>query len=86
MKQLQADSEPPSEHSRKKITQKSLLDGLEYYGFNMDIIDIPDQKWDLVEKYFKWFGDSGDSENVNGWLTRYLERVSEIFRIPVIES
>lgn len=51
---------------------KSLLDGLEYYGFNME---VPTDKWDLVNGRFVFF--EGEDE-LQGWLTSEPQVVSQI--------
>lgn len=56
---------------------KSLLNGLEYYGFNMD---APDEMWSQVQGYFEDFGNEGD---MTGFLTCYPDKISEILRIPI---
>lgn len=55
----------------------SLLNGCEYYGFNME---IPDNVLNPVKRYFSWFGDVGDMQ---GWLTCYPDRVAEALNIPI---
>jgi len=51
---------------------KSLLDGLEYYGFNME---VPTEKWDFVNGRFVFF--EGE-DNLQGWLTSEPQIVSQI--------
>jgi hypothetical protein len=56
---------------------KSLLNGRDYYRFNMD---LPSNLWDLVKGNFEHFGEAGD---MKGWLTCVPGRVSEILKIPI---
>lgn len=56
---------------------KSLLNGKEYYGFNME---IPSEKWAQVKGYFE---DFGEKDELTGWLTSYPTRVAEILHIPI---
>jgi hypothetical protein len=59
---------------------KSLLNGLEYYGFNM----VPsDGQWSQVEGYFE---DFGKEDELKGWLTCEPVNVAEILRIPIEEG
>jgi len=51
---------------------KSLLNGLEYYGFNME---VPPEKWDLVKGRFEFFDGE---DNLQGWLTSEPRVVSQI--------
>jgi hypothetical protein len=59
------------------IRGKSVLDGRDYYGFN---IEVPPEKWDLVKELFEFF--EGD-DDLTGWLTCYPTEVAEILRIPI---
>lgn len=55
----------------------SLLNGLNYYGFNMG---IPNHMFNPVKQYFSWFGDVGE---LKGWLTCYPEKVAGVLGIPI---
>lgn len=55
----------------------SLLNGLNYYGFN---IEIPADVLNPVKQYFSWFGDVGE---LKGWLTCYPEKVAGVLGIPI---
>ncbi len=55
----------------------SLLNGCEYYSFN---IEIPADVLNPVKQYFSWFGDVGE---LKGWLTCYPEKVAGVLGIPI---
>jgi hypothetical protein len=56
---------------------KSVVDGREYYGLNLD---VPVGQWSKVEKYFIDFGT--DDQTFNGWLT-WNPQVADILGIPI---
>jgi len=57
---------------------KSLLSGVDYYGFNME---PSDNQWGMIQKYFESFGT--EDKTLNGWLTCYPQAVAKILEIPI---
>jgi len=59
------------------LAGKSLLNGLEYYGFSLE---LSEGMWSRVQGYFDDFGTDGD---MTGFLTCYPIHVAEILGIPI---